>query len=175
VSLWSLKAGQELGASPRWQALGLLVGTAAGAALAVPAYLLLARLHGIGTAALPVPGALPWRAVAEAAAGGLAALPHGAAGAAALALAAGAALELLGRTRRGRFLPAPGAMGMGFIAPAHYAATIAAGALAGAAWRAFRPDRASALLPVVGAGAIAGESIAGVAAAALSAVGQLGG
>jgi uncharacterized oligopeptide transporter (OPT) family protein len=174
VSLWSLKAGHELGASPRLQAVGMLAGTAVGAALAVPAYLLLARSHGIGTAALPVPGALPWKAIAEAAAGGLAALPPGAVGAAALAFGVGVALELLGRRRSGRFLPAPGAMGMGFIAPAHYAATIAAGALAGAAWRALRPARACALLPVVGAGAIAGESIAGVAAAALSVAGQLG-
>jgi uncharacterized oligopeptide transporter (OPT) family protein len=174
VSLWSLKAGQELGASPRRQALGLLLGTTLGALLAVPAYLLLVRLHGIGTAVLPVPGALPWKAVAEAAAGGLAAVPPGATSAAALAFAVGAFLEFLGRTRLGRFLPAPGALGMGFIIPAHYAATIAVGALLSGIWRALGPDRASALLPVVGAGAIAGESIAGVAAAALAAAGQLG-
>jgi uncharacterized oligopeptide transporter (OPT) family protein len=175
VSLWSLKAGEALGASPRRQAVALLLGTAVGAALAVPCYLLLARWQGLGTAALPAPGAAPWKAIAEAAAGGLAALPPGAARAAALAFAAGAALELLSRGRAGRFLPAPGAMGMGFIAPAHYAAAIAAGALAGAAWRALRPERAEALLPVVGAGAIAGESLAGVAVAALSAAGRLGG
>nr|WP_176068522.1 OPT/YSL family transporter [Anaeromyxobacter diazotrophicus] len=171
VSLWALKAGSDLGASPRRQALALLAGTAVGAAVAVPAYLLLARSQGLGTAALPVPGALPWKAIAETAAGGLAAMPPGAGVAAAVAFAAGAALELLGRTRAARFLPAAGAVGMGFIAPAHYAAAIAAGALAGAAWRALRPARAGALVPLVGAGAIAGESIAGVAVAAWSVLG----
>jgi uncharacterized oligopeptide transporter (OPT) family protein len=172
VSLWSLKAGHVLGASPRRQALGLLAGTALGAMVAVPAYLLVARAHGVGTATLPVPGALPWKAVAQAAAGGLAAVPPGALGAAAVAFAAGVLLELLGLTRVGRFLPTPGALGMGFIVPAYYAATIAAGALAGVAWRSRRPVSASALVPVIAAGAIAGESLAGVAAAALTAAGQ---
>jgi len=169
VSLWSLRAGRELGASPRRQAFALLVGTAAGAALAVPAYLLLARSHGIGSAGLPAPGALPWKAIAEAASGGLAAVPAGAAPASAVAFAAGALLELLGRGRLRGWLPAPGAMGMGFIAPAHYAVAVAAGALAGAVWRALRPTSAAAAVPLVAAGAIAGESVAGVAVAALSA------
>lgn len=174
ASLWSLRAGQELGSSPRTQALGLLAGAVFGSAIAMPAYLLLTRAHGVGTAALPVPGALPWKAVAEAAAGGLGAIPRGAAAAAALAFAAGVALELLGRTRLGRFLPASGAIGMGFVAPASYAAAIAAGALAGAAWTRRRPAQAQRLLPLVGAGAIAGESLAGVAAAALTVAGLIG-
>jgi hypothetical protein len=59
---------------------------------------------------------------------------------------------------------------MGFIAPAHYAAAVAAGALAGAAWRALRPASAGSAVPLVAAGAIAGESVAGVAVAAASAL-----
>lgn len=173
VSLWALRAGRELGASVRLQALALLAGVAAGSALAVPAYLVLARTHGVGTAALPVPGALPWKALAEAAAGGLSSIPRGAPAAAAVAFAAGVVLELLARTRAGRFLPAAGAIGMGFIAPASTSAAIAIGSAAALAWRAARPSSARALVPAIGAGAIAGESLAGVAAAALAAAGLI--
>jgi len=174
VSLWALEAGRELGASPRRQAVGLLAGTAVGAQPAAPAYLLLTSAHAVSTAALPVPDALPWKALAEAAGGGLVAIPPGAALAAGLALGAGAALELLGRTRAARWLPAPGALGMGFIVPAQYAVTLAAGALAGEAWRAFRPARADEVLLVAGAGAIAGESLAAVVVAAMTVARRLG-
>jgi uncharacterized oligopeptide transporter (OPT) family protein len=173
VSLWALRAGRELGASSRAQAAGLLIGAIAGAAVAPPAYLLLTAAHGVGTEALPVPGAQPWRAVALAAGGGLAGIPRGALAAAAAGFALGLALEILGRTRAARWLPTPGAIGMGFIAPASYSAAIAAGAVAASCWRALRPDSTRALHPSVGAGAIAGESLAGVAAAAFAAAGTL--
>ncbi len=114
---------------------------------------------------------MPWKAVASALAGGAAALPPGALAAALGGLAAGALLELASRRRAGRFLPAAGALGVGFVVPFVYASAIAAGALGGAAYRAARPDRADAALPVVGAGAIAGESLAGFAVAALGALG----
>lgn len=171
VSLWSLRAGRELGADPRRQAVGLLAGATLGALLAVPVYALLVRAHPPGSEALPVPGAVPWKALAEASAGGLAAIPPGAALAAAAAFAAGLLLEAAARTRAGRLLPTPGAIGMGFVAPAHFAAAIGAGALAAAIWRRARPARAEALAPVVGAGAIAGDSLAGVAAAAWAVLG----
>jgi hypothetical protein len=54
---------------------------------------------------------------------------------------------------------------MGFIAPALFGAAIAAGAVAGAAWRRLGPRSAAELAPSVGAGAIAGESVAAVAVA----------
>jgi uncharacterized oligopeptide transporter (OPT) family protein len=172
VALWSLRTGQILGASPAIQARAMLAGTLLGAAVSLPAYHFLVRAHGIGTAALPAPMAVPWKAVAELVTRGGAALPEGALAAAAAAFATGIALEALGG--RIRFLPTPGALGLGFIAPAQYAATLCAGALLGAAWRRRWPASAEALGPSAAAGAIAGESIAGAAAAAATAAGLLG-
>ncbi|HUL59434.1 MAG TPA: OPT/YSL family transporter [Anaeromyxobacteraceae bacterium] len=164
VALWSLRAGQLLGASVRLQARALLAGTLVGAAVAFPVYRVLVRAHGIGTAALPAPYAVSFRAVAELVARGGAALPPGALTAAVAGLATGAALEAAARLRI-RGVPSPGALGMGFIAPAQYAVAIAAGAVAGAIWRRRRPAEAEELAPAVGAGAIAGESVAGAVVA----------
>jgi len=172
VALWSLRAGQILGASPTLQARAMLAGALLGAAVSLPAYHFLVRAHGVGTAALPAPMAVPWKAVAELVTGGGSGLPAGALAAAALGFAAGVALEALGG--RLRFLPTPGALGMGFLAPAQYAATLCAGALLGAAWRRRAPVSAEAIGPSAAAGAIAGESIAGAAAAAATAAGLLG-
>ncbi|HSN89814.1 MAG TPA: OPT/YSL family transporter [Anaeromyxobacteraceae bacterium] len=172
VSLWSLRAGQILGASPGIQARAMLAGALLGGAVSLPAYAFLVRAHGIGTAALPAPMAVPWKAVAELVTGGGAGLPPGALAAAAIAFAAGVALEALGG--RIRFLPTPGALGMGFIAPARFAAALCAGALLGAAWRRRWPASAEALGPAAAAGAIAGESIAGAAAAAVAVAGLVG-
>jgi uncharacterized oligopeptide transporter (OPT) family protein len=172
VALWSLRAGQILGASPALQARAMLAGTLLGAAVSIPAYHLLVRVHGVGTPVLPAPMAVPWRAVADLVTRGGAGLPEGALAAAGIAFAAGIALEALGG--RLRFLPTPGALGMGFIAPAQYGATLCAGALAGAVWRRRWPASAAAVGPSAAAGAIAGESIAGAAAAAATAAGLLG-
>jgi len=174
VSLWSFRSGLELGATPRIQALGMLLGAAVGAAVAVPAYLLLLGAHGLGSEALPAPGAVPWRALAEAMGSGLAGVPSGALAAAAAGFAAGLLLEALERTRLSRFLPPPGALGMGFLVPAHFGEAIALGAVAGEVWRRIAPARAEADGSLVAAGAIAGESLMGVAAAALLAAGLLG-
>jgi uncharacterized oligopeptide transporter (OPT) family protein len=174
VSLWSFRSGLELGATPRSQALAMLLGAAAGSAVAVPAYLLLVRAHGLGTEALPVPGAVPWRALAEALSSGLSAVPPGAAAAGLAGIAVGLVLEILQRTRLARVLPPPGALGMGFLVPFHYGAAIALGAVGGALWRWRRPAQAEASTSLVAAGAIAGESLAGVAVAAVLAAGLLG-
>jgi uncharacterized oligopeptide transporter (OPT) family protein len=152
----------------------MLLGAAVGAAVAVPAYLLLLGAHGLGSEALPAPGAVPWRALAEALGSGLAAVPRGALAAAAAGFAAGLVLERLQPTRLARLLPPPGALGMGFLVPAHLGVTIALGALGGALWRRISPERYESGSSLVAAGAIAGESLAGVAAAALLAAGLAG-
>jgi uncharacterized oligopeptide transporter (OPT) family protein len=169
VALWSLRAGQELGARPALQARALLAGSLLGAAIGVPLYWVLARAHRIGSEALPAPAARTWVVVADLMARGSEAIPAGALAASALALAAGAALEALGR--RYPAVPSPSAVGMGFIVPAFYGAAICAGALLGWVWR--RAARASAedLAPSVGAGAVAGESLAGALIAVLVASG----
>jgi uncharacterized oligopeptide transporter (OPT) family protein len=172
VALWALQAGRRLGATPRLQARAQLVGIVLGALVAVPAYLLLVRVDGIGTAALPAPFASQWKSVAEVVTRGAGALPPGAGWAAALALAAGVLLERLARGRRARFVPSPMALGMGFLVPAYYAAALCAGGLLAEAARRRRPGSAGTV-QVLAAGAIVGESLAGLAVAVLVAAGVL--
>jgi uncharacterized oligopeptide transporter (OPT) family protein len=171
VSLWSLQVGRKLGAAPARQARAQLLGVALGSAVAVPVYALLAGARGLGTAALPAPSAARWRALAELANRGTSALPPGAAVAAAIGLALGVALELGSRGRARRFLPSAGAVGLGFVIPAHYAAGIALGAVLGAA--AERRWPGGGRVQGAAAGAIAGESLTALAVAALVAAGVL--
>jgi len=173
ASLWSLKAGHLLGAAPQRQLLAQLLGVLVGAVVGVPAYLLLVRTHGLGSEALPVPAAHQFRVVAELATQGFSGLPAYAAQAAGIGFGVGAALMLAARGRLERLLPSPVAMGIGFILPAYFAVTIALGGLLAVLARRARPQWVEQYLPAVGAGTIAGESLMGLAIAALTGLGLL--
>jgi uncharacterized oligopeptide transporter (OPT) family protein len=175
VSLWSLKAGHLLGASPSRQLRAQLLGVLVGSAVSVPAYLLLVKAYGLGSEALPVPTAHQFRAVAELATLGLSGLPPYAAQASAMGFAVGAALTLASRGKLERFVPSAVAMGLGFILPAYFAVTIATGALLAALVRRVRPQGLGQHLPAIGAGTIAGESLMGLTIAALRALGVIPG
>ncbi|BDG06669.1 OPT/YSL family transporter [Anaeromyxobacter oryzae] len=166
VALWSLRAGARVGAPPAAQARAQLAGVLLGSAVAIPVYALLVGARGLGTAALPAPTALRWRALAEVASGA-SALPRGAAVAAIAGVALGVALELLARGRLAGRLPSAGALGLGFVVPAHYAAAIALGALLAGPVRRRAGEGG---LEGVAAGAIAGESVAALAASAVAAL-----
>jgi uncharacterized oligopeptide transporter (OPT) family protein len=163
VTLWSLRAGHILGASPGAQAVAALFGTAAGALISALAYAAIARAGGTATMKLAVPNAQQWRTLAELAASGASALPPGAATAGAWALAAGIALAVLASTRAGRLLPDATALGIGMLLPVNAAAAAFAGALALAIWSRLRPASHEAFGSVVAAGIVAGESVAGLA------------
>ena len=173
TSIWSYKAGSLLGATPRRQLWAQLLGAAFGAIVAVPAYVVIVRAFGLGSNALPAPGALAFKAVAEGATGGVAALPPYAAVVSLVAFALGALLTLLQRLRKLRFVPSPAAMGIGMLVPASYGVTLFLGAAASAIvarrWRAW----AEALLQSLAAGAIAGEALVGLLVATLRVVGVL--
>ncbi len=171
VSMWSLKAGHLLGASPRRMLAAQLVGVLAGSVVGVPVYLLLSSAHGLGSEALPAPFAHQFRAVAEVAVRGLDGLPPHAALAAGVAVGVGALLTLASRGRAARWLPLPVALGIGFILPAYYAVTLCVGALGLAVARWRWPAAAERSVSTLAAGAIAGESLAGVLIAALLALG----
>ncbi|MBJ6761454.1 OPT/YSL family transporter [Myxococcaceae bacterium JPH2] len=173
VSMWSLKAGHVLGASPRRQLIAQLLGVLAGAAVGVPAWLLLVGAYGLGSAALPAPSAQQFRAVAEVAVQGLAGLPPQAGLAAGVGFAVGVALSLAARGRAARWLPSPVAMGIGFITPASFAVTLCLGAGLVVAARRRWPEATVHHVPAVGAGAIAGESLMGLLIAALLALGVM--
>lgn len=173
VSLWALKAGHLLGASPRRQLIAQLVGVGVGAAVSVPVYLLLARAYTLGSEALPAPAARQFRMLAELSVGGFSALPPHAGLAAAVGFAVGVVLSLAGRGRLGRVLPSPVALSIGFLVPAAYAVTLCAGALLVVGARRFWPEASERHAPALGAGAIAGESLMGVLVAALLALGLM--
>jgi uncharacterized oligopeptide transporter (OPT) family protein len=172
-TLWSFRAGQRLGASPRAQVGAQILGALVGAAVVVPVYAVIARSYGLATEAMPAPSALSWKAAAEAARGGLAALPPAGPAAGAIALAAGVALVVLGRTRLGRFCPSPAAMGMAMLIPASLSFTALAGALAVIVVRRLRPGVDEPTVMAAAAGGIAGEALTGVLVAALIAAGVL--
>jgi uncharacterized oligopeptide transporter (OPT) family protein len=171
VSLWSLKAGYLLKASPSRQLLAQLLGVLVGAAVGVPAYLLLVSAYGLGSEALPVPSAHQFRALAELSTRGFSGLPAYAAEAAGIGFGVGAALTLATRGRLVRVLPSAASLGIGFILPAHFAVTIAAGALLVWLTRRVWPEAVERHVPALGAGAIAGESILGLTIAGLVALG----
>ncbi len=170
-----LKAGHLLGSTPRRLAYAQYLGIVVGAALATPVFLLLVRSYGIGSTALPTPGAISWSGLAQMMAGGLSALPPGAP--LAFAIAVGVGLALTASEEWG-WLPrrvTPSAMGLGIamILPAFYAATIFLGAAVqwGLARRA--PGWIATYGVAVAAGGIAGEGLAGLTAAALRVAGLL--
>ena len=89
-------------------------------------------------------------------------------------MALGTVLTLLGRTRRGpRSSRRPTAMGIAVLMPASLTITMFLGAAAGALFRRRWPALADTGFTSVAAGGIAGESIMGVAIAALIAFGIL--
>jgi len=173
ATLWALKAGARLGASVRSQALAQLVGALVGALVAVPTYAVVVRAYGLGSERMPAPGALSWKATADAVQGGFAALPAYAGSAALVGLGLGVLLTLLERTRFGSFVPSPVALGIGLILPASLSATVALGAavwwLLARRFAAWSAEHGAALA----GGAIAGESLLAVLLAVLLASGVI--
>ena len=172
-TLWALRAGAVLGATPAKQVRAQLVGVALGAAITAVAYALLVRAQPIGSDALPAPSARTFQALGEALTKGTGGLPAHALFAGAIALAAGIVLALGSRFGLERYLPSPAAIGIGFILPAASSATILAGAaiftVAQRVWREPTEHYGQA----IAGGALAGESFVGVVIAALYATGVL--
>jgi uncharacterized oligopeptide transporter (OPT) family protein len=171
--LYAFRAGERLGASPRAQVGAQLLGAVVGAAVVMPVYFLLVKTYGIGTQALPAPGAQSWRAMADAIVGGTASLPPYGPTAGAVGCAAGAVLALCARTRLGRFVPSPAALGMAMLIPGAYSLAIFVGAVGVMIARRLRPGLEESHVMTVAAGGMAGESLMGVVVAALTATGVL--
>src|SRR5205814_5756571 len=105
VSLWSFRAGRDVAAPGRAQILAALFGCGVGALICMPAYGAFVGAYGIGSARLPVPTALQWKAMGEIVARGPSALPKGAAVAAAAAGAVGVFISALGALPFRRYVP----------------------------------------------------------------------
>lgn len=171
--LMDIKPGYMLGAKPRQQAIGHVLGIIAGSLVAVPVYYLIFQgdLSLLASERLPMPSAQVWRSVAEILAKGLGFLHPTAQIAIVVGALAGIAIEALNRraSRRGRGFPISGvALGLGFILQFADTLAMALGAslflLLG---RKQRPGSRRHRLFVEGretlcAGVIAGGSIVGI-------------
>jgi uncharacterized oligopeptide transporter (OPT) family protein len=165
--LETMKAGRILGASERSQIVAQVVGALVGAPFAALAYVVLTRAYPLGQPELPAPTALPWRVLAELTAEGSRVLPPYAATAAIVAMLLGVALTLLERTRFGRFVPSPVAVGLAFVLGGAPAFTMAAGALTHAILERSRPSWTEQYASSIAAGGLVGEALAGIVVASL--------
>ncbi len=126
-----LRPGYMLGANPRAQAMGHVVGTFAGVAACVPVFYLL-FLRGDPQAligdAYPFPAASVWLGVTQMLTGGLSSLPVTARTAAVVAAVSGVILSL--PVSRPRWFPfSPIGMSLAFLIPFHISLAIFAGGL----------------------------------------------
>jgi uncharacterized oligopeptide transporter (OPT) family protein len=165
------KTGEVIGeTSPARLVIAQLAGVVGGAAAGVVAYWLVREAYGLGTVAMPAPGATSWKATAEAVAGQ--AMPAGAPIAALLGAIVGAALTVADRHPRLRGkLPSAIALGVGFIVPASISAALTIGGIGCARVARRAPAWHARSGPALASGLIVGEAFAGVVIAAVVVLG----
>lgn len=136
--LSDIKPGYMLGAKPRQQAIGHVIGIFSGALAATPLFFLLMLPPGpggersVGTIVseqFAMPAALQWKGVAELIAKGLGALPASAVISLVLAAIAAFAMEVARVRTGGRFPLSAVAIGLGVILPPEYSFAMWLGAL----------------------------------------------
>jgi uncharacterized oligopeptide transporter (OPT) family protein len=124
--LSDIKPGYMLGAKPRQQAIGHLIGVVSGAVFCVPLFFLLflpPDANGVRSPATLVsdqfamPAAIQWKGVAELIAKGVTALPQSAVVSMIVAAVAAAAIEAAKIATKGRFPLSAVAMGLGVVLP----------------------------------------------------------
>jgi putative OPT family oligopeptide transporter len=169
--LMDIKPGYMLGAKPRQQAVGHVLGVIAGAVVAVPIFY--ALFHGdIGTFTsekMPMPSAQIWKSVAELLTHGFSTLHITSRIAMAIGAVLGLVVEIVSQRSRGRFPLSGVALGLGFVL--RFSDVLAMAIGAGIFWLAARrSQRADSLThrvfvdnqETLCAGIIAGGSIAGI-------------
>jgi uncharacterized oligopeptide transporter (OPT) family protein len=173
----SFRAGHVVGSSPRALVIAQLVGCVLGAGVAVLVYEVLISAYQLGSAALPAPAPMSWKATAEAVTSGAAAMPPLAPLATGIAAALGTVLALLGhflgQTRAARWLPSAPAVGIGLILPAPYSVTMFVGGACLAILQRRWPARVERYGAVVAGGVMGGEALLGVAIAICKVTGVL--
>src|SRR5450432_838999 len=115
--LMDIKPGYMLGAKPRQQAVGHVLGAVAGSLVAVPVFY--ALFHNdvslLTSDRLPMPSAQIWRSVAEVLTRGFGSLHYSARFAMAIGAVLGVVVEVVGQRTRGRFPLSGVGLGLGFI------------------------------------------------------------
>lgn len=184
--LQDIKPGYMLGAKPRQQAVGHLLGILAGALLSIPVFYLvflkvppdqllateLSTPYALDAKKYPMPSATVWKAVADVLAEGIHKIKPTAQFAALAGILIGIVLEIGRMATQGRFPLSPVALGLGFLIPFPTCLSIFTGSLL--FWLAEKLfyDRESPINRVVVqnqepicAGLIAGGSLMGIAVA----------
>ncbi len=162
-----LKTGYLLGATPRRQVIGQLIGVLVGSLAAVPVFLVLTRAHGLGSERLPAVAAVVWSSFASMLSQGFATLPKYAPLGVAAGATLGVFLGVLETTRIRRWLPSPVGFGIGMIFPGFQGLTMMLGGVIRAAVDGLRPRWSEGYAYLVAAGLIAGEGLVGIGIAVL--------
>ena len=141
--LQDIKPGYMLGAKPRQQAVGHLLGILAGALLSVPVFYLvflkippgqllapeISTPFALDAKKYPMPSATVWKAVADVLAEGIDKIKPTAQFAALAGVLIGIVLEIARMATKGRFPLSPVALGLGFLIPFHTCLSIFTGSL----------------------------------------------
>ncbi|RJS20838.1 OPT family oligopeptide transporter [Corallococcus sp. H22C18031201] len=175
--LTDLKSGWLLGANPRQQFYAQLFGLMAGAVVVVPAFhLLVPTAEVLGTEQFPAPAAMVWASVSKLLATGVSALHPTARIGALCGSALGISLVLLERWAPAAlkpYIPSASGFGLAIVLPGSSSIALFTGATIAEVLRRTRPKLAEATLLPVSAGAIAGESLLGIALAMAKALGVM--
>jgi uncharacterized oligopeptide transporter (OPT) family protein len=119
----------------------------------------------------PAPAVATWKAVAEVMAEGIGALPAASLPAMIIAAVAGLVLSVADHwlpPKLGRFVPSAPALGLAFVIPASISLAMCLGAILAAVAARVAPGWAARFVLAIAAGLVAGESLAGIAAAMMS-------
>jgi uncharacterized oligopeptide transporter (OPT) family protein len=120
--LMDIKPGYMLGAKPRQQAVGHLLGAVSGLVLSVPVWYFVfiqGDLSRYGSDKVPVPGALQWKAVAELLMSGLSNLHPTARAAVVVGAAVGIVVEASKQLTKNRFPLSAMGLGLAFVLSFH--------------------------------------------------------
>jgi len=181
-----IKPGYMLGAKPRQQAIGHVLGVIAGAVLSVPVfYLVFLKLspeqafspvvtapYQLDAEQFPMPDATIWKVVADVLTQGIDKIPPMARIAALAGLGVGVLLESIRLASKNRFPLSPVGLGLGFVIPFHTCLSMFVGSLIFWVIEKGYPDKESKMNQVVVqnqepicAGLIAGGALMGIAVA----------
>lgn len=173
----NLKVGHMVGANPRKQFIAQLFGVFAGTLFAVPAYFILVPdANALGGARFPAPAAIVWAGVARILSQGLNTLPPSAIWALVIASLFGVVVVILERIfpKIKPYTPSGTALGIALVIPAFNSLSMFLGALIVWILSKSVPETNETYSIPVASGLIAGESLTGVAIAALMAAGFIG-
>ena len=176
-TLSNLKVGHMVGANPRKQFIAQMFGVIAGSLACVPAYyILVPDVNILGSDQFPAPSAIVWAGVARLLARGLSTLPPSAIWALVIASIFAVIVVLVDKffPKAKKYTPSCAAIGIALTIPGWNSIAMFAGALAAEIFMHVNKDADDLFRIPIASGFIAGESLAGVAVAALMAMGVIG-